>query len=143
MTPREALARANELDDFFKENNKTVGPFHGLPISVKALIPWEGLRTTEGLAAALANKSAKDASILALIRSLGAVPFVRTTEPQGVVCPVLSLGSLHFPNHRIRDCDPSGFQVRVQVSQAKSKRGPTRYFMIVADEIDLDDARDY
>jgi hypothetical protein len=43
------------------------------------------LRTTEGIVAALANTSSKDASILALLRSLGAVPFVRTTEPQGVV----------------------------------------------------------
>ncbi|CAG8950144.1 hypothetical protein HYFRA_00008379 [Hymenoscyphus fraxineus] len=85
LAPQEALTRAKELDDFFEEHQKTVGPLHGLPVSVKALIRWKGLRTTEGLVAALANTATRDASILALVRSLGAVPFVRTTEPQGVM----------------------------------------------------------
>ena len=30
-----ALARAKELDDYYAKNKKTVGPLHGLPISLK------------------------------------------------------------------------------------------------------------
>jgi Asp-tRNA(Asn)/Glu-tRNA(Gln) amidotransferase A subunit family amidase len=30
-----ALKRASELDEYFAKNKKTVGPLHGLPISLK------------------------------------------------------------------------------------------------------------
>lgn len=30
-----ALKRASELDEYFAKHNKTVGPLHGLPISLK------------------------------------------------------------------------------------------------------------
>lgn len=30
-----ALKRAKELDDYYAANKKTVGPLHGLPISLK------------------------------------------------------------------------------------------------------------
>ena len=33
--PEAALAQAKELDAYFAENSKTVGPLHGLPISLK------------------------------------------------------------------------------------------------------------
>jgi len=33
--PEAALAQAKELDAYFAENKKTVGPLHGLPISLK------------------------------------------------------------------------------------------------------------
>lgn len=33
--PEKALARAKELDDYYEANGKTVGPLHGLPISLK------------------------------------------------------------------------------------------------------------
>lgn len=34
----EGIQRAKELDDYFKANGKTVGPLHGLPISIKARV---------------------------------------------------------------------------------------------------------
>lgn len=34
----EGIQRAKELDDYFKANNKTVGPLHGLPISIKVRV---------------------------------------------------------------------------------------------------------
>lgn len=33
--PEEALARAKELDEYYAKNGKTVGPLHGVPVSVK------------------------------------------------------------------------------------------------------------
>jgi amidase len=33
--PEMALARAQELDDYYRKTGKTVGPLHGLPISLK------------------------------------------------------------------------------------------------------------
>lgn len=34
-----ALKRAQELDDYFAKEGKTVGPLHGLPISLKVRLP--------------------------------------------------------------------------------------------------------
>ena len=33
--PEEALAQARDLDKYYAEHNTTVGPLHGLPISLK------------------------------------------------------------------------------------------------------------
>jgi amidase len=33
--PEAALAQAKELDAYFAKNKKTVGPLHGLPVSLK------------------------------------------------------------------------------------------------------------
>jgi amidase len=43
-----ALARAAELDDYFKRTGKVVGPLHGLPISLKDQLCIKGLETTVG-----------------------------------------------------------------------------------------------
>lgn len=50
------------------------------------MLPWQGRRATGGgIVANLETVSEKDASIVAILRSLGAIPFVRTPEPQGGV----------------------------------------------------------
>lgn len=33
--PEMALAQAKELDAYYEKNGKTIGPLHGLPISLK------------------------------------------------------------------------------------------------------------
>jgi amidase len=33
--PEAALAKAKELDSYYEEHKKVVGPLHGLPISLK------------------------------------------------------------------------------------------------------------
>lgn len=44
----QALARAEELDAYFKTHQKTIGPLHGLPVSLKDQFHVKGSDTTMG-----------------------------------------------------------------------------------------------
>lgn len=78
----EALARALELDRIFKETGRPVGPLHGLPISIKECIAVKGTYATAGLAHYLTNISKEDAVVVRILRSAGALIYVKTNIPQ-------------------------------------------------------------
>ncbi|KAF2116967.1 amidase [Lophiotrema nucula] len=59
----EAFTRAQELDDYFARERKTVGPLHGLPISLKDQFNLKGVDTTIGYVS-YANKPASQNSTL-------------------------------------------------------------------------------
>lgn len=44
----QAFAVAQELDDYLAQTGKTVGPLHGLPVSIKDLFSVEGVDTSIG-----------------------------------------------------------------------------------------------
>lgn len=44
----QAFAMAQELDDYLAQTGKTVGPLHGLPVSIKDLFSVEGVDTSIG-----------------------------------------------------------------------------------------------
>jgi amidase len=44
----EAYKRAEELDEYFEKHKKTLGPLHGLPISLKDQFHVKGADTTMG-----------------------------------------------------------------------------------------------
>ncbi|KAH7117155.1 amidase signature domain-containing protein [Dendryphion nanum] len=81
LLPERALARAQELDAYFKENGP-IGPLHGLPISVKEHVGFKGLRTTTGYIAHWDNIAKEDAHILQVLQDAGAIFHCRTTVPQ-------------------------------------------------------------
>ncbi|KAI0361660.1 general amidase [Trametes cingulata] len=77
-----ALERAAELDAYLKEHGTTVGPLHGLPVSLKDQFPIKGLETTMGYAAWIGKVADDDAVLVKLLVRAGAVLFVRTNVPQ-------------------------------------------------------------
>ena len=42
------LSRAREVDEFLREKGRTMGPLHGLPISLKDQFSMEGMETIMG-----------------------------------------------------------------------------------------------
>lgn len=80
------MKRAKELDDFFARNQRTVGPLHGLPVSLKASAGVKGGDASAGIVALVVNKFPDDADLVKILLSAGAVPYVRTTETQALVC---------------------------------------------------------
>lgn len=78
----EGLERAQYLDDYFKKNGKTIGILHGLPISLKEQMNYKGRITHGGYVSKIDNIPETDAITTSLLKSLGAVFFVRTNQPQ-------------------------------------------------------------
>lgn len=82
LLPSLALSRARELDAYFREHKRPIGPLHGLPISVKEHIGLQGLRCTTGYVSRWDNVAKDDAHIIQALRDAGAVFHCRTTIPQ-------------------------------------------------------------
>ena len=82
----QALLRARELDEYFREHQKTTGPLHGLPVSLKDQFHVKGVDTTMGYVGWIGTyEGSKDPSkvhqvesqIVKELRSLGAVIYCK------------------------------------------------------------------
>ncbi len=79
---KEALTKAKNLDSYLAKTGKTIGPLHGIPVSVKEQIGMAGKITHGGWVAWLDYIPKEDATSVKMLKKLGAVLFVRTNEPQ-------------------------------------------------------------
>lgn len=82
-----ARTRAKELDTYWREHRSTVGPLHGLPVSVTDRFNVEGLESACGFASWLGNtKFADDEGLLIqTLRRLGAIVFCKTNIPMSMM----------------------------------------------------------
>ncbi|RLV90808.1 hypothetical protein JA1_004286 [Spathaspora sp. JA1] len=78
----DGLKRAQELDDYFKQHGKTVGPLHGLPISLKEHINYKGRVTSCCYVSQLDNVTPEHGTTAKILEDLGAVYYVRTNQCQ-------------------------------------------------------------
>lgn len=78
----EGLERAKFLDDYYAKNGKTIGPLHGLPISLKEHIGYKGKVTHAAFVSLIDNVTTEHATSATILENLGAVFYVRTNEPQ-------------------------------------------------------------
>lgn len=77
----EALAQAKELDVYLEKHGKPIGPLHGVPISIKEHMPIAGTFSSSGsLASTVFNE--KDCFMMSILRSMGAVFYCKTNQPQ-------------------------------------------------------------
>ncbi|KAH7166470.1 amidase signature domain-containing protein [Dactylonectria macrodidyma] len=83
--PELALARAKELDGFYARHKKTVGPLHGLPISLKDQFRIKGLETTMGYVAWIGKYETDESVLVTLLHQAGAVFYVKTSVPQSLM----------------------------------------------------------
>ncbi|KAH6962456.1 amidase signature domain-containing protein [Ilyonectria sp. MPI-CAGE-AT-0026] len=82
LLPSSALERAEFLDRYYKDNGKTIGPLHGLPISVKEHIGMKGWEVNFSFVARLNEISSTDSLAVKAMYDAGAIPFARSTQPQ-------------------------------------------------------------
>ncbi|KAK4033688.1 amidase signature domain-containing protein [Parachaetomium inaequale] len=84
-----ALARANELDDYFKTNNKLIGPLHGLPVTLKDQFHVKSLETSMGFVGWIGTFEGKkgtgkekklESQVIRELWSLGAIPIGKAPE---------------------------------------------------------------
>ncbi|KAF0321263.1 amidase [Colletotrichum asianum] len=79
----EAIARAKSLDDYYRENGKTIGPLHGLPISLKDTFKVVGFDATAGYVNGLKlGPATTNSCLVSVLLDAGAVFYVKTNVPQ-------------------------------------------------------------
>lgn len=78
-----ALERARYCDEYLAKEKKTLGPFHGLPISVKESFSIQGVRSTIGFVSHITHPVKESNSALVdILLGQGAVLYVKTNIPQ-------------------------------------------------------------
>ena len=85
LLPERALQRAAKLDKYFADHGTSVGPLHGLPVSVKEHLNMKGLDINAAFCADWGTVADRDAHLLKLLSDAGAVFYVRTMQPQTTV----------------------------------------------------------
>ncbi|KAF2673668.1 amidase [Microthyrium microscopicum] len=77
-----ALARANELDAYLTKHKKPLGPFHGIPISLKDGFKIAGLDATIGYVGLAFKPASINSPLVNLLLAAGAVLYCKTNIPQ-------------------------------------------------------------
>lgn len=80
-----ALKRANELDDYYAKHGKTIGPLHGVVMTLKDQFDCEGFDSTIGYVGRAHRPASNDALLVKILRSLGAVILAKTNLPQSIM----------------------------------------------------------
>lgn len=92
-----ALSEADALDKYYETHGGPIGPLHGLPISLKDQINIRNVDTTTGILSLIGNRTggtpsstsknpttqdpSAESTLVTLLRSLGAIPYVKTATP--------------------------------------------------------------
>ncbi|KAF4970369.1 hypothetical protein FZEAL_10061 [Fusarium zealandicum] len=83
---QKALDRAKELDAYMAREGKPLGPFHGLPISLKDTWQVKGEAATLGFVSYLPKPVAdKDSTIVEMLLEGGAIFYCKTNVSQGLL----------------------------------------------------------
>ncbi|KAK2685703.1 hypothetical protein QWA68_015453 [Fusarium oxysporum] len=80
----EAIQQATKLDEYLAEHGTTIGPLHGVPVSIKDHIPLAGTISSLGILAT-ASYDQYDSPLPAVLRKAGAVFYCKTNQPQGLL----------------------------------------------------------
>lgn len=118
----DALSWAKAADDHLQTTGKTLGSLHGLPVSLKEQIGVAGRRTNASFVAWVESKTERDANIVSSLKSLGAIPFARTNQPQAFMQLETANNiygeTLNPRNHRLTATGSSGGEAALMAMQA-------------------------
>lgn len=80
----EAVKQAKVLDDYLAETGETVGPLHGVPISIKDHIPIARTFSSQGCLSSVVFND-EDCQLVEILRNKGAVFYCKTNQPQALM----------------------------------------------------------
>lgn len=81
----DALKRSAELDRYFQQTGKTIGPLHGVPVTLKDQFNVEGVDSTLGYVGRCFKPASEDAVLVKMLKSMGAVITAKTNLPQSIM----------------------------------------------------------
>ncbi|KAL4727960.1 hypothetical protein ACLX1H_004664 [Fusarium chlamydosporum] len=79
-----AVLTAQLYDDYLAETGKTVGPLHGVPVSIKEHMPIKNQWSSVGFLATRTFDT-DDCHMTAILRKAGAVFYCKTNQPQAIM----------------------------------------------------------
>lgn len=82
-----ATIRAQHLDAYFRKHRRTIGPLHGLPVSLMDRFHVAGLDTTCGFVSWIGKPKTVDDEgvLLRALRRAGALIYCKTNVPMGAL----------------------------------------------------------
>jgi amidase len=82
------VQQAKSLDDHLQQTGKTVGPLHGLPISLKDNFNVKGKDSTVGFTSLVNQPAEYNATLVDILSQLGAIQYCKTNVPTAmmIVC---------------------------------------------------------
>ncbi|KAF2682321.1 amidase [Lentithecium fluviatile CBS 122367] len=81
----DALAKARELDRFYEEHGRLVGPLHGVPMTLKDQFDVKGYDSTLGYVGRAFKPASRDCVIVAMLQRMGAVIIAKSNLPQSIM----------------------------------------------------------
>ncbi|KAI1380382.1 amidase [Hypoxylon crocopeplum] len=78
----DALKRAKELDDIYKNTGKVVGPLHGVPMTWKECFHFKGYDSTNGYMSRVFKPADHTSPLPELLQAAGAIIISKTNVPQ-------------------------------------------------------------
>lgn len=87
----DAVKQAKELDTFFRENGRLVGPLHGVPMTLKDQFDIQGYDSTLGYVGRAFKPATQDCVLVSLLKQMGAVVVAKSNLPQSIMVRALSL----------------------------------------------------
>lgn len=99
----QAIEQAEYLDSYYASHGHTLGPLHGLPISLKDQFDVKSVDSTLGWSSLINKPAARDCLPVEILKQAGALPFVKTSLPQTIMFgetdnPVF--GPTHHPHKK-------------------------------------------
>ncbi|KAF4594398.1 Acetamidase [Ophiocordyceps camponoti-floridani] len=82
-----ALATARDRDRHLDRTGRTVGPLHGLPVSLKDCFDVRGLDGCLGIVSRVGEAAENDAAVAEILEAAGAVLFVKTNVSTAMMMP--------------------------------------------------------
>ncbi|KIV79229.1 hypothetical protein PV11_06799 [Exophiala sideris] len=81
----EALVEADKLDQYYQQHGKLIGPLHGVPVTLKDQFDVKGADSTLGYVTRAFRPAVRDAAIVEILKSLGAIILAKTNLPQSIM----------------------------------------------------------
>ncbi|CZT21676.1 related to acetamidase [Ramularia collo-cygni] len=81
----DALRRANELDEYLSKHGKTVGPLHGVVMTLKDQFDVQSFDTTIGYVGRALRPATQNSLLVDILRVLGCLIIAKSNLPQSIM----------------------------------------------------------
>lgn len=81
----DALKRARELDEQYKQQGRPIGPLHGVVMTLKDQFNVKGFDSTLGYIGRVSCPADNDAVLVATLKAMGVVFIAKTNLPQSIM----------------------------------------------------------